>query len=199
MNHTMPPSPNTEHHAPPPACQCHSTQSIPFLDTSCSIKNGLREKTSHFTGKDPRERLCDFLTKTNELIPEFNINKITKSQLRQILKKRKGNRSCEIDFIDGYSIKLAAPLIEDILLHLVNLSIQTSSFGTLWKTNKVSPHFKKGDKTSGDNWRPVTDIVFVSKLVEAAVYEQVETHFTSNHLWHPNHHGFKLHTPQPQL
>ena len=55
----------------------------------------------------------------------------------------------------------------------------------------MSPHFKKGDKTSGDNWRPVTDIVFVSKLVEAAVYEQVESHFTSNHLWHPNHHGFK--------
>ena len=43
----------------------------------------------------------------------------------------------------------------------------------------------------GENWRPVTDIVFVSKLAEAAVYEQVEEHFTNNNLWHPNHHGFK--------
>ena len=37
----------------------------------------------------------------------------------------------------------------------------------------------------------MTDIVFVSKLAEAAVYEQVEEHFTRNKLWHPNHHGFK--------
>ena len=57
--------------------------------------------------------------------------------------------------------------------------------------NKVSPQFKKGDKTLGENWRPVTDIVFVSKLAEAAVFEQVEEHFSTNNLWHPNHHGFK--------
>jgi hypothetical protein len=57
--------------------------------------------------------------------------------------------------------------------------------------NKVSPQYKKGDKTLGENWRPVTDIVFVSKLAEAAVYEQTEEHFSMNNLWHPNHHGFK--------
>ena len=31
----------------------------------------------------------------------------------------------------------------------------------------------------------------MSKLAEAAVYEQVENHFTRNNLWHPNNHGFK--------
>ena len=73
--------------------------------------------------------------------------------------------------MDGYSVKLAAPLIDDILLHLVNLTIENSEYPSLWKTNKVSPRFKKGDKTKGENWRPVTDIVFVSKLAEAAVFE----------------------------
>ena len=43
----------------------------------------------------------------------------------------------------------------------------------------------------GENWRPVTDIVFISKLVEAAVYKQVEDYFTKSDFWHPNHHGFK--------
>ena len=107
------------------------------------------------------------------------------------MKKRKGNRSSGIDYIDGYSIKLAAPLIEDILLHLVNLTIETSEYPQLWKVNKVSPHFKKGDKTLGENWRPVTDIVFVSKLAEAAVLQQISEHFSVNKLWHPNHHGFR--------
>ena len=140
---------------------------------------------------DPKVRLQKFLDKRIDEIPEFEIKKIDKRKLRILLKKRKGNRSCGIDYIDGYSIKLAAPLIEDILLHLVNISIESSLYPSLWKVNKVSPQFKKGDKSLGSNWRPVTDIVFVSKLAEAAVYEQVEIHFTSNNLWHPNHHGFK--------
>ena len=74
---------------------------------------------------------------------------------------------------------------------MVNITIDNSVYLSLWKVNKVSPQFKKGDKTLGENWRPVTDIVFVSKLAEAAVYEQVEEHFSTNNLWHPNHHGFK--------
>ena len=151
----------------------------------------LRGKVNENVDIDPKERLKNFLNKRETGIPDFNMKKITIKQLRKILQKRKGNRSCGIDYIDGFSIKLAAPLIEDVLLHLVNLSISTSKFGALWKTNKVSPQFKKGDKTCRENWRPVTDIVFVCKLVEAAIYEQVEEHFTTNELWHPNHHGFK--------
>ena len=120
-------------------------------------------------------------------VSELSLRKITKTELWIILKKRKGNRSSGIDYIDGYSIKVAAPLIEDILLHLVNLTIDKSEYPQLWKVNKVSPHFKKGDKTLGENWRPVTDIVFVSKLAEAAVLQQISEHFLVNKLWRPNH------------
>ena len=48
--------------------------------------------------------------------------------------------------------------------------------------NKVVPRFKKGNIMRGDKWRPVTDIVFVSKLVEGAVFEQLNEHFDSNSL-----------------
>ena len=151
----------------------------------------LRAQVSEDADVDPNVRLRQFLDKRDQEIPMLTLKKISLRTLRKILKKRKGNRSCGIDFIDGYSIKLAAPLIEDVLLHLVNLSIEKSQYPKLWKVNKVSPHFKKGDKTKGENWRPVTDIVFVSKLAEAAVFDQVADHFSANKLWHPNHHGFR--------
>ena len=120
----------------------------------------------------PLERLNTFLNKKGRPAQEFELRPINKLEFRKLLKKRKGNRSCGIDFIDGYSLKLAAPIIEDILVHLVNLSL-TSKFSNNWKVNKVTPRFKKGDKLIGGNWRPVTDIVFLSKLVEAAVYDQL--------------------------
>ena len=151
----------------------------------------LRENIGQNSQVDPRDRLKSFLGDKLHQKEKFHLKEISAQELRNILKKRKGNRSSGIDFIDGYSLKLAAPLIEDILLHLVNLTISSHEYPDLWKINKVSPHFKKGDKTRGENWRPVTDIVFVSKLAEAAVLEQVTNYFQENDLWHPNHHGFR--------
>jgi hypothetical protein len=140
-----------------------------------------------------RERLKSWLEQRDYEISEFNLKPIDANKLRKILKKLKGNKSCGIDSIDGYSIKLAAPLIENILLHLVNLNIYQAKYPQLWKSSKVNPHFKKGERTNGENYRPVSDIVFVSKIAEAMVFEQTFQHFESNNLWHPNHHGFKPH------
>ena len=86
----------------------------------------LKKKVNPNVDFDPNIRLQNYLNKRNEEIPEFELKKIDLRKLRKLLKKRKGNRSCGIDYIDGYSIKLAAPLIEDVLLHLVNLSIESS-------------------------------------------------------------------------
>ena len=140
---------------------------------------------------DPIRRLQRFLDKRDGAISQFHLKKIDAKKLRDIIKRRKGNRSCGFDCIDGYSLKLAAPIIEDVILHLVNLSIMTTTYPRTWKINKITPRFKKGDKLQGENWRPVTEVVFISKIVEAAVHEQVSEHFGTNKLWHPNHHGFK--------
>ena len=158
-----------------------------FIDKVCKI----RDKVSNSPVICPLERLKSFLGTKVDSVDEFVLKPINKMQLRNLLKRRKGNKSSGIDNIDGYSIKLAAPLMEDILLHLVNLSLRNSEYPKSWKLNKVLPHYKKGEKMLAENWRPVTNIVFVSKLVEAAVYEQITEYFEVNSLWHSNHHGFR--------
>ena len=45
-------------------------------------------------------------------------------------------------------------------------------------------------KTDPMNYRPVSHISEVSKLVEYAVFDQLMEHFVSNNLFHNNHHGF---------
>ena len=101
----------------------------------------------------------------------------------------KGGFSCGIDGIDGFSIKLAAPLIEDALLHLVNLSIRTSLFPETWKHQLIFPQHKKKDKLLVENYRPVCHLNEIGLLTERAIYEQIVAHFTQNDLFHPNHHG----------
>ena len=149
----------------------------------------LRAKTASPPTINPVERLENWLKKREEPPAKFKIREITRKELRTLIKKMKGGKSCGIDNIDNFSLKLAAPLIEDALLHLVNLSIRTSCFSSLWKHQLIFPHHKKQDKLLTKNYRPVSHLVEIGQLVEQAVSFQVVGHFTSNRLFHRNHHG----------
>ena len=118
------------------------------------------------------------------------MEEISLPTLRKFIKKLKGNRSSGIDQIDSFSLKLAAPHIELVLLHLVNLPIKNGAYPQVWKTQLIYPFYKKGDRTVGENYRPVSHIVELSKLAEYAIFEQILQHFLSHSLLHPNHHGF---------
>ena len=58
-----------------------------------------------------------------------------------------------------------------------------------WKTQLIHPNYKKGDRILCENYRPVSHIIEISKLVEYTVLEQVLKHFDENDLFHANHNG----------
>ena len=107
------------------------------------------------------------------------------------MKILKSSRSHGFDLIDSYSIKLAYPLIEDAILHLVNLSISSSTYSSNWKFQLVLPLHKKNDPMDGNNFRPVAHIIEVGKIAEMIIHEQVYNHFEEHGLFHSNHHGFR--------
>ena len=80
--------------------------------------------------------------------------------------------------------------MEDAVLHIVNLSISSSRFSDLWKTQLVLPLYKKNDPLDGNNYRPVAHITELGKIVEYVIHDQVYRHFKENQLFHSNHHGF---------
>ena len=149
----------------------------------------LRAETNSPPTIDPVVRLTQWLSKRQEPPPSFKIQEISRKTLRVLIKKMKGGKSCGVDMIDSFSLKLAAPLIEDALLHLVNLSIKTNCFSSLWKHQLIFPLHKKQDKLLPKNYRPVSHLVEVGQLIEQAVYFQVVEHFQKNNLFHRNHHG----------
>ena len=157
-----------------------------FLD---KIKK-LRQKTDQNPVEDPGTRLQRWLASRNDPIPEFKLKSINILKLRKIMKSLKSSRSHGRDFIDSSSLKLAFPIIEEAILHLINLSITSNSFARDWKIQLVLPLHKKNDKLNGLNYRPVSHIIEVGKIVEKVVHEQVYNHFEKNKLFHRNHHGF---------
>ena len=96
-----------------------------------------------------------------------------------------------MDWICGYSLKLASKELVSELTILTNLSIKSGQFYSAWKKTKVLPGFKnKGTRCEAKYYRPVSNISEVSKIPEKAVHEQVYNYLVENKLIHPNHHGF---------
>ena len=119
----------------------------------------LRAKTESPPKTDPVTRLKDWLNRSGKPLPPFKLKEINRRQLRKLIKKMKGGKSSGSDGIDSYSLKLAAPLIEEALEHLINLSFRTSSFSTFWNHQLIFPHHKKSDKNVIKNIRSVSHLV----------------------------------------
>ena len=61
------------------------------------------------------------------------------------------NKAVGIDKVSACLLKDAVDVITPSLTALFNLSLQTRSFPSIWKTAKVIPLFKKGDKKDASN------------------------------------------------
>ena len=88
-------------------------------------------------------------------------------------------------------MKLAADMIAQPIHHIVCLSINQNKFPDAWKLSKLLPLYKKGDKLDRKNYRPVSILSPLSKVLEKIVYEQIYSYFTRTSLFHPNLQGYR--------
>ena len=65
------------------------------------------------------------------------------------------NKSTGIDKMGPKILKLAANVITSSLTFIINKSIVTGEFPSLWKEAKVKPLFKAGTEDDVNNYRPV--------------------------------------------
>ena len=68
------------------------------------------------------------------LPPEgFSLKEISENETKKLLKSLKGKKSCGLDWICGYSLKLASKEIVPELQRLINISIESGQFYSKWK------------------------------------------------------------------
>ena len=103
----------------------------------------------------------------------------------------KNSRSTSIDQLDNFCIKIAANIIDSPLHHIICLSISQQKFPSSWKLSKVIPLHKKQCILDKRNYRPVSLLSPLSKVLEKIVYEQLYDHFNKNNIFNENLHGYR--------
>lgn len=68
-------------------------------------------------------------------------------------------------------LKLAAPFIADEICFICNHSITSSVFPSKWKEAKVAPLHKGGPHEELNNYRPISVLPILSKVLEKHVHD----------------------------
>ena len=88
-------------------------------------------------------------------------------------------------------LKIGAPYIcQSLRLYLTFRSKLTFSHTNL-EFAKVSPLFKAGDHSDKDNYRPITVIPTVARILERIIYDQLYTYLIENELLNLQQSGFR--------
>ena len=88
-------------------------------------------------------------------------------------------------------VKQTIPVLLNPLLHIFTLSFNTGIVPSQFKIAKVIPIFKSGDKSSMDNYRPISLLSTFSKILEKIVASRLLTFLDDGNILSKFQFGFR--------
>ena len=82
----------------------------------------------------------------------------------------------------GRSLKDGAKVLAKPITDLCNLSITSRKFPDSCKLAKLKPIHKKGSLTEASNYRPISLLPLISKVIEKAIHDQTSAFFNPRNL-----------------
>ena len=125
----------------------------------------------------------------------------TEDEIRRFIQSSP-NKSCDLDPIPTHLLKSCMDVLIAPITSLVNKSLAEGIFPPAFKNAHVTPLLKKASLCKEDmkNYRPVSNLSFVSKLIEKIVLDRIQSHLASSGLSNPFQSAYrKLHSTETAL
>jgi hypothetical protein len=114
---------------------------------------------------------------------------------------KSSNATCSLDLIPTWLLKLCAHELTPVIMKMINLSLSEGHVPDSWKVAILAPILKKyGLDLVFENFRPVSNLPFVSKATEKAVVNQLLEHCADNAPLPTNHSSYgQFHSTETAL
>ena len=122
---------------------------------------------------------------------EFNFEHIDNVTVLHYINKLKPSHSCGHDNISSNVLKIIAMEVSPCLTLIINQVLSTGQFPKNLKTAKVIPIHKTGEKSLMKNYRPISILPVVSKIIENVMHTQLTDYFTMNKLFTSQQYGYR--------
>ena len=122
---------------------------------------------------------------------KFSLPKIKAEEVATYLSKILSNK---VAGVDGVSIVLLIIGIQEVapsIAKLINLSFATEWFPARWKTARVAALHKAGELLDVNNYRPISVLPVLSKVIERHVHNCLSNYLSDNNLIYSNQSGFR--------
>ena len=100
----------------------------------------------------------------------FSLTKTSNDIVLKLIKSLPLNKASGLDGISAKLLKEAGPIVSASLTYVINRSLTTGIFPNDWKVARVTPIYKDDIKTNPNNYRPISVLPIVSKLIERIVF-----------------------------
>ena len=172
------------------------SRSLPQHENATSLadqfNNFYSEKVQQIRKKIPKSNFdMQKYSTTFTGIPLFSFKPATVAELQEIL-KTSGIKTSFHDILPASVLKQVIDSLLPYICKLVNKSLSTGSVEGL-KEAVINPLLKKAgiDPEMLKNYRPVSDLLFLSKLIERVVDRRLFDHMSMNNLHCKYEHGYK--------
>lgn len=150
------------------------------------------KKAGHvFDDLYPDSRLSIKSSEPSSTLPTFVFSPFLVSEVLHALQTLDPKKTAGPDGIDPYFLKIAAPIIALPLTDLYNLSISEEVLPDIWKQAFVSPLLKSGLPSEMNNYRPISNLCVLSKILESLVSSQLRLFLDSHSILNTMQSGFR--------
>ena len=121
---------------------------------------------------------------------DFNI--INEEELLKVVHEMSG-KSCQLDIIPMWLFKNCIQELKNIVLYIVNESLSTGQFPEDLKSALIIPGLKKSnlDPDELKSYRPISNLTFLSKIIEKCVHKQLTLYIENNKLFASKQSGYR--------
>ena len=163
------------------------------------MKTYFKEKVEKIYSDIEKEAMDCKDIPTQELTPEFKGEKwekfelIDEEMLRSVLSDL-NTKECEADPIPVKLLLQCIDEVKTILLFIINQSLQTGVFPSAAKSAIVRPAVKdyKADGNNYKNYRPISNLPYLSKILEKCAQRQLTDHLEINNLHAEKQSGYRI-------
>ena len=126
-----------------------------------------------------------------ELFHRFQIRLVEETEVEKLMKLQRPKLSCGLDTINNKVVKSCATELAKPMTHIINISIHTGCVPVAFKVARIIPLYKKNASDECGNYRPVSLLSALSKILEKVTCSQMMAFFKHANLVCHTQYGFR--------